>query len=181
MTEKIEQAKQEVEELYRGLVEVIYSTIAPFTKQLEDIMKELSKGINFFSNSELWDFQVRLSLEAYRLGDIREQSSLKDACAEALYKEGLAKAYAANIGATETRKQQSILDSVDKQAVAMLYESAANVLKTKCDEAHRMINVLQGIQISRAAEAKQTGNPRSEGTAAEKLLVESFTNNNNNI
>lgn len=171
MQEKIEQAKKDVEDLYKDLVGVVYSTIAPYTKELEDIMKELSKGVTTFSNVALWDFQIRLSLEAYKLGDIREKSSLKDACAEALYKESLAKSYAGSTGASESRKQQSILDSVDKQAVAMLYESAASILKTKCDEAHRMVNVLQGIQISRAAEAKQFGNPRSESSSDEKFPI----------
>ena len=60
------------------------------------------------------------------------------------------------------RKQQSILDTLDKQAISMMYKSISSLLKTKCDEAHRMINVIQSIQISRASEAKQNANPRSE-------------------
>ena len=170
MTEKLNQAKNDVEETYNELVGAVREVTAQYTAELDDIVKELSKGINLFSNSELWDFQVRLSIAAFVLGNVKEQSSLKEACAEALYKENLARSFNTAIGTQESKRQQSILNSVDKQAVSMLYASVASLLKTKCDEAHRLVNVIQGIQISRAAEAKVTANPRSEGNS--RLLME---------
>jgi len=162
MNAKLETAKQEVENIYNYLADSVREVTTQYTAELDNIVKELSKGINLFSNAELWDFQVRLSIAAYILGNIKEQSSLKEACAEALYKENLAQSFTGAIGTQEAKKQQSILDSIDKQAVSMLYASVAGLLKTKCDEAHRLVNVLQGIQISRAAEAKVSASPRSE-------------------
>ena len=44
----------------------------------------------------------------------------------------------------------------------MLYTSISGILKAKLDEAHRLVNIIQNIQISRAAEAKLNGSPRSE-------------------
>lgn len=169
MARDIEEARKEVHEVYAQLWETMKETVNNLTAPLDLIVADLSKGINLFSNQELWDFQLRLGIEAYRLGNIKEQGSLKEACAEALYKEGLAQSYSAADGTSENKKQQSIINSMDKQVVAMLYASMSSLLKTKCDEAHRLVNILQGIQISRAAEAKTNASPRSEG---DKLLLE---------
>ena len=162
MSIKIDQANNDVNEIYSQLSDGAKETIGEIVKPIDDIVKELSKGINLFSNTELWDFQLRLGIESYKLANIKEQSSLKEACAEALYKEGLAKSYAEATGAAETKKQASILASIEKQAVSMLYSSISGILKAKLDEAHRLVNIIQNIQISRAAEAKLNGSPRSE-------------------
>ena len=162
MSIKIDQANNDVNEVYFQLSDAAKETIGEIVKPIDDIVKELSKGINLFSNTELWDFQLRLGIESYKLANIKEQSSLKEACAEALYKEGLAKSYAEATGAAETKKQASILASIEKQAVSMLYSSISGILKAKLDEAHRLVNIIQNIQISRAAEAKLNGSPRSE-------------------
>ena len=162
MSIKIDQANNDVNEIYFQLSDAAKETIGEIVKPIDDIVKELSKGINLFSNTELWDFQLRLGIESYKLANIKEQSSLKEACAEALYKEDLAKAYAEATGAAETKKQASILASIEKQAVSMLYSSISGILKAKLDEAHRLVNIIQNIQISRAAEAKLNGSPRSE-------------------
>ena len=162
MSIKVDQANNDVNEIYFQLSDAAKETIGEIVKPIDDIVKELSKGINLFSNTELWDFQLRLGIESYKLANIKEQSSLKEACAEALYKEGLAKSYAEATGAAETKKQASILASIEKQAVSMLYSSISGILKAKLDEAHRLVNIIQNIQISRAAEAKLNGSPRSE-------------------
>ena len=162
MSIKIDQANNDVNEIYFQLSDAAKETIGEIVKPIDNIVKELSKGINLFSNTELWDFQLRLGIESYKLANIKEQSSLKEACAEALYKESLAKSYAEATGAAETKKQASILASIEKQAVSMLYTSISGILKAKLDEAHRLVNIIQNIQISRAAEAKLNGSPRSE-------------------
>ncbi len=164
------QALLDVEESYKQLKEIVSATINEVVKPIDDIVELLSaKGVNLYSNTELWDFQMKLSVEAYRLSEIKEYSSLKDLCAQALYKEGLANSFSSTTGAQETKKQQSILDNVSKQAISMIYTTAANILKTKCDEAHRLVNTIQNIQISRAAEAKLSSSPRSE---KDRLLME---------
>lgn len=162
MSIKIDQVNNDVNEIYFQLSDAAKETIGEIVKPIDNIVKELSKGINLFSNTELWDFQLRLGIESYKLANIKEQSSLKEACAEALYKESLAKSYAEATGAAETKKQASILASIEKQAVSMLYTSISGILKAKLDEAHRLVNIIQNIQISRAAEAKLNGSPRSE-------------------
>ena len=160
--EKIDIAEEEVNDTYMYLADAVKEITKPITEKLDNIVKELSKGINLFTNAQLWDFQMLISIEAYNMGVIKEQTSLKQSCAEALYKESIATSYSLSSGTQEAKKQQSIIDTVDKQAVNMLWSAVTNTLKTKCDEAHRLVNAIQNIQISRAAEAKQFGSPRSE-------------------
>ena len=105
MSVKIDQVNNDVNEIYFQLSDAAKETIGEIVKPIDNIVKELSKGINLFSNTELWDFQLRLGIESYKLANIKEQSSLKEACAEALYKESLAKSYAEATGAAETKKQ----------------------------------------------------------------------------
>ena len=159
---KLDAAEKDVAELYNNLVDVATGVAAEKTAAIDAIVKELSKGINLFSNADLWDFQLRLGVEAFILSAAKEQSALKQACADAVYKEALAKSYSIATGAQEAKKQQSILETVDKQAVNMVWTAVSNILKTKLDEAHRLVNIIQSIQISRAAEAKQASSPRSE-------------------
>ena len=154
MNAKLENALTNVETTYGELVEIANGMLKPLFDPINQLVNTI--------NTELWDFQLRLGIESYKLANIKEQSSLKEACAEALYKEGLAKSYAEATGAAETKKQASILASIEKQAVSMLYSSISGILKAKLDEAHRLVNIIQNIQISRAAEAKLNGSPRSE-------------------
>ena len=43
---------------------------------------------------------------------------------------------------------------MDKQTVTMIQNAIANCMKSKLDEAHRVVNTLNSILISRAAAAK---------------------------
>lgn len=158
----IENARQDVDEIYTTLASIAKDIASKHTTTIDKIKDELKKGINLYSTSELWDFQVRLGVETFELGSIVAYSTLKDECAEALYKEGVAKSYISNEGTQEAKKQKSVLDTIDKQAVSILHSGVVGLLKTKLDEGHRLINILQGIQISRASEAKQVASPRSE-------------------
>ena len=172
--EDLDTAKQDVEEIYTALANTAKEIASKYATNIDKIKDELKKGINLFSNNELWDFQVRLGVETFELGGICAYSSLKEECAEALYKEGVAKSYITNEGTQEAKKHKSILDTIDKQAVAILHSGVVDLLKAKLDEGHRLVNILQSIQISRASEAKQSASPRSESD-------EINYNTNNNI
>lgn len=157
-----EEARNEVKAVASSLAGVVDSVVKPCTAELDKLITKISTGIDKFSNNDLRDLMARISVETYYIGIAKEQSSLRDACANALYKEGMAKVYAATQGAVEAKKQQSIIDTVDKQAVSILYTTVAGLLRTKVDEAHRIVSVINSVLISRAAEAKQFYNPRNE-------------------
>lgn len=160
--EKLDSAKQDVEEIYTDLANTAKEIVSKYATTIDKIKDELKKGINLFSNNELWDFQVRLGVETFELASICAYGALKEECAEALHKEGIAKSYITNEGTQEAKKQKSVLDTIDKQAVLILHSGVVDLLKAKLDEGHRLVNILQSVQISRASEAKQSASPRSE-------------------
>ena len=157
-------ANNDTTELYDYLIEIANGVMTKYTKTLDDIVHKLSKDIDTLSNEELRSYMAKLCIEAYNLSINREQSSLKEACANALYKEGLATSFNNTSGTVEARKNQSVIDTMDKQAVQMLYSTISDLFKAKADEAHRLTSTLNGILMSRAADAKLQYNPRNVGT-----------------
>ena len=141
-------ADQETKELYDNLVEIANEIIKKYTEPLDKLVKDLSKNIDTCSNEELRTYMGRISIEAYNLGNYKEQSVLKEACATALYKESVAQEYNSATGTVEARKNASTLNTVGKQMVSILYSTVSNLFKTKADEAHRLASTLNGILIS---------------------------------
>lgn len=158
----IDKADKDVKELFNYLSPIATDIVKKKTKLLDDVIKKLSVDVETLSNEQVRNYMAILSVEAYNLSLDKEQSALKDSCATALYKEGIANSFNGNTGTVESRKNQSTIDNMDKQAVSMLYSVVYELLKTKVDEAHRVVNVLSNILISRSAEAKLQYNPRSE-------------------
>ena len=154
-------AKTNTDDLYKNLSEIVDEIVNKQCKTLDGAIKKLSK-IDILSNEEIRKLMITTSVEAYTLSTFKEQSSLKDACATALYKEGIATSYNNLTGTVESRKNQSAKDNLDKQVVAILYTNVCDRLKAKVDEAHRITNVLSNVLISRASDAKLQYNPRSE-------------------
>lgn len=158
----IDKANKEVKELFNYLSPIATDIVKNRTKLLDNTIKKLSVDIETLSNEQIRNYMAILSVEAYNLSLDKEQSALKDSCATALYKEGVATSFSGSVGTVESRKNQSTIDNLDKQAVSILYSTVYELFKTKVDEAHRVVNVLSNILISRSAEAKLQYNPRSE-------------------
>ena len=158
----IRDAKLNVDNVADELSGIVASIVKEQTQEIDKLIHQLQNGIDTFSNADLRDIMAKISVETYFLGVLKEQSSLKNSCAEALYKEGLAKSFSMTTGTQDARRNQSTLDNTDKQVVSILYNTVTNLLKTKCDEAHRVVSAINGVLMSRASDAKQYYNPRSE-------------------
>lgn len=154
LTQEFFDEQKKVKEAYKDVVPIADDIVKKVAKPLDDIMDKLKHGFETFSTRQLNDFMLQLSIEAYFFGSKKDHALLQQACADALYKEGYAKSYAAAQGTQANRQNQAAMDSFDKQTVKMLYDCTANLMKTRLDEAHRMINVLNSAIISRNAEAK---------------------------
>ena len=163
MTEMIDisSAKLSVDDMYKNLSEIVEEIVVKQSGNLDKVVKKLS-NIDSLSNEELRKLMITTSIEAYTISNFKEQSSLKDACATALYKEGIANSFNTLTGTVEARKNASVKDNLDKQIVMILYTNVCDRLKAKVDEAHRLSNILSNILISRASDAKLYYNPRSE-------------------
>ena len=121
--EEIKEAQNAVDTVADELSSVVASLVKEQTREIDKLINQLKKGIDTFSNADLRDIMAKISVETYFLSILKEQSSLRNSCAEALYKEGLAKSYSMAAGTQDARRNQSTLDNADKQAVSILYNT----------------------------------------------------------
>lgn len=171
----IEQAKKDVNDLFKNLSPLIIEIVDKYSKELDRIFNKLTNA-KALSNEDLREYMLALSVESYLFGMSKDASLLKQECAVTLMKEGQAQVYNATDGTQAVRNNQAIIDTTDKQVVNLIYSGVANMMKTKLDEAHRMVNVLNSILISRNAEAKMTnGKPENDESVGRVRLLE---NNN---
>lgn len=168
----IEHAKMNVDDMHKQLVEIAESVVKKYSEPIDNIVKKLSKSIDAYSNEDLRILLISLGVETYNLSAHKEDAELRESCAVAIYKEATSRSFNSNQGTVEARKNQSVIDTMDSQAVSILYQSVSGMLSAKLDEAHRLANILNGILISRASDAKLAYNPRSEENLHDKAILQ---------
>ena len=95
---------------------------------------------------------------AYDLGELKDKTCIAAEIAEIVQDETEADAWNTATGNNEQRKNTAILAASKEKAVAKLYKLVASQIKTKLDEAHRVVDTLKSILISRASDRKLTDN-----------------------
>lgn len=157
MTIDIKDASNNVTEMYNQLKPIVDSVVAKNAKNIDDIIKKIRKDLSSLTNSDLQNYMLQLSIETYYFSQIKDMSALKQECALALLNESKADVYNSSEGTQGYRSNQAIIQTLDKQAVNLLYTAVSSNMKSKLDEAHRMVNILSNVLISKNAEAKLKG------------------------
>ena len=158
----IKSANGQVTELYNQLKPIINSIVDKNAKSLDDIIKKVKNNLTTLTNKEIQDIILQLSIETYYFSTIKDMSILKQECSIALMKEKQASVYNGTDGTQATRNNQAVMETLDKQTVQILYNAVSNCMKSKLDEAHRIVNMLSSVLISRNAEAKLKGVPDND-------------------
>ena len=146
--------RKSVEDVYRDLVVIGNELIAKNTVDIDKLIDKFKFNYESMSNEELRAFSMQLQIEAYYFGQKKDRAVLKQACAEALYKEKLANSYTTATGTGANKQNVATIEANNNLSVKLLYDMVANMMKTKLDEVHRLINVVSNVIISRNAEAK---------------------------
>lgn len=146
-------ADKNVNDVYKDIGKIAKKLVDEKSKVIDDLIKTLS-NVESLSDEEIRKYMLKISLESYSFSEIKEHSVMKQDCAAALMKETQANIFNSETGTAEVRRNKSITDSNAQITVNILYNSIANLMKTKLDEAHRVVNTLNSILISRAAAAK---------------------------
>lgn len=154
---EITDAKNNVVETYKQLQPIVDSIVDKNSKDIDNIIKKIKKSLSDLTNKELQDLILQLSIETYYFSHIKDMSILKQECAIALLKSAQANIFNGTSGTQVVRNNQATVDTIDKTVVNILYNAVANNMKSKLDEAHRMVNVLSNVLISKNAEAKLKG------------------------
>ena len=154
MAKTFSEAKQEVDNLYKDLSEVADSIVNKYTDDITKLIKKIENDVEKMTNQEIRMYTLKLSSLAYSLGDLVEHADLKRDCANALVKETNAREFNLAAGTVDTKKNVALLNSSNEQAVSMLYNTVADLLKTKLNSVYRVVDSLKNVLISRNAEAK---------------------------
>ena len=148
-----ETADRSVKDTYAQLNEIAVNVCTKYCNKVDAIVYSIT-DIDELDNREIRHILAELAIEAYRLADYAERSSLKSECAIALHKEMQANVYINSTGTQGNRNNQALLESQPEQLVSILYKNIRSVLVTKVNETHRIESMLNSVLISRATEAK---------------------------
>jgi len=154
MAKDITKALDNVEMAYSQVAEIASSILEEILKPVDNIINVMGTDINSLSLDQLKDYMWKLQHKAYTLSEIKEKSLLKAELAEALQKEKFASRFNEADGAAAVKNNIALLESSEEVVVQALYENISNQLKTKVDQIHRMVNVIQSIIMTRMQEAK---------------------------
>lgn len=139
---------------YEYLVGIANRITKDYVDEVDALVKEAYDNVDNLNNEAIRNLIMRISLKAFALGDVKEKSGLKAACAEALRKEAYAKAFNGADGSVAAKDNTATLNTSEQILTGKIYEVVAAMLKTKLDECHRVVAALTTVLTSRMAEAK---------------------------
>lgn len=151
---KLEAALDKVETTYSELVQIANDILASIIGPTNALVEEVNAKINNLSIDQLRDFILRLQLKAFEVSEIKEKSALKANLAEALQKEAFAVTFNGLDGSAAAKEKLALVAISESIVAETLYNLIANLLKTKVDQLHRLVDALKSILMSRMSEVK---------------------------
>lgn len=167
-TENLDEATKAVDDIYDQLAPMATSIMSSFSKNLDAMIDQIN-AMPTLTNEEIRLYMLKLSIESYIFAGNKDTASLKSACAKALLQEKQAILFNEAEGTVNARTNIATINSSDNQIVNILYNTVTDLMKTKLDETHRMINALSNILISRQADAKIEAS--QQGPQQQKTLL----------
>ena len=161
MKKSLQEALTNTDTTYKDLVKIADDIIAHYVVDVNKIIEDAQK-VEKLTNDDIRNLITKLALKAYQFGDVKEKSSLKAECAEALRKEAYAIEFNALDGSVASKDSAAILNISSEIMTEAVYNLVASLFKTKLDELHRIIDTLKTVLTSRLQEAKLTQMPSSQ-------------------
>ena len=155
-TLNITQALENVEMTYGDINNIVNDILNPIFEPINSLVNEVKDRINDYTVEEIRGFIMRIQLRAYEISEIKEKSLLKSSLATAIQKEKLARSFNEADGSAAGKANISLMQASEETVVSVLYESVSNLLKTKVDQLHRLVDALKSVLMSRMQEAKLT-------------------------
>ena len=97
---------------------------------------------------------MTLQLKAFEISEIKEKAALKAELAETLQKEKFAISFNGLEGSAAVKDKLALVETSAEIVTEALYNLVANLLKTKLDQLHRLVDALKSILMSRMQETK---------------------------
>lgn len=154
MTKELSQAIDNVEIAYNDIIDIANESVKELTGDLDELLENVYHGIENLTNDGIREIMMRLSLRSFSFSAIKEKAALKANLAEALRKEAYAKQFSTLDGSVAAKDTKATLNISEEIIVEHIYNLTAALFKTKLDEAHRVIDTLKTVLMSRLSEAK---------------------------
>ena len=103
---------------------------------------------------QIRDYILTIQLKAFEISEIKEKAALKAELAETLQKEKFAVSFNGLEGSAAVKDKLALVETSAEIVTEALYNLIANLLKTKLDQLHRLVDALKSILMSRMQETK---------------------------
>lgn len=154
MTEKLSEALRNVELTYGEVVEIANGITANHFKELNALVGKINAQINALTIDQIREYMLTLQIQAFSLSEIKEKSALKAELAMALHKEKFAISFNGADGTAAVKDKLALIATSEETVAEALYNLVSNLFKAKLDQAHRLVDALKSILISRNQESK---------------------------
>ena len=154
MDKKLEEALAAVEATYGDLVEIANSMLDPLFKPINELVFKLNANIHALAIEQIRDYILELQLKAFSISEIKEKAALKAELAEAIQKEKFAISFNGLDGSAAVKDKLALVATSAETVTETLYNLVANLLRTKLDQVHRLVDSLKSILMSRMQETK---------------------------
>jgi hypothetical protein len=154
MDKKLETALNNVETTYGELVEIANGMLDPMFEPINAVISRVSASVNAMSIDQIRDYILTLQLKAFEISEIKEKAALKAELAETLQKERFAVSFNSFEGSAAAKDKLALVETSSEIVSEALYNLVANLLKTKVDQLHRLVDALKSILMSRMQETK---------------------------
>lgn len=143
-----------VNQVYSALNSQAKEIVKEYTRNIDVTIKDIKDNINNLSNNQIRTYVLSLSLSAYDLGELKDKTNMSREIASIIVDEAYATSYNAQVGTVAQRENSATLSISKEKATSTLFTLVANMIKTKLDEVHRIVDTLKNILISRASDRK---------------------------
>ena len=154
MDKKLETALSNVETTYGELVNIANGMLDPLFEPINAVISRVNASVNAMSIDQIRDYILTIQLKAFEISEIKEKAALKAELAETLQKEKFAISFNGLEGSAAVKDKLALVETSAEIVSEALYNLVANLLKTKLDQLHRLVDALKSILMSRMQETK---------------------------
>lgn len=150
----VNKALNNVEDSYKDLIEIANEIFNETTGEIDSMINIAYNMSETLTNDSIRDLMMKLSLKSYSFSEIKEKSAFKAVLAKTLRSEAYADSFNKTDGTVAVRENTAILETSGEIIASEIHNLVSNMLKTKLDEIHRVVNTLQTVLMTRMQEAK---------------------------
>ena len=154
MNAKLETALTNVETTYGELVDIANNMLRPMFDPINQLVSQINDTVNALTIEQIRDYILQLQLKAFEISETKEKAALKAELAETLQKEKFAISFNSLEGSAAVKDKLATVENASEVVAETLYSLVANLLKTKVDQLHRLVDALKSVLMSRMQETK---------------------------